>query len=317
MPPTGLGSRPPRPPDTLAGLADPDEEPRPRKSVPLDRLLHEYRMYLRRRGRSPRTIRWYEQKIEWYLHNGGVQSLEELTKAEFERYLDELWERKLAPNTIHGCFEAMKAFLNWAARAKYAVDPEALEVEQPAVPEYEIEVYSERQLEAIVQHCPPGWARLAVLILLGTGMRVGEACALTVDDVEEDDEDGVFFKIRRGKGAKFRRAPVSERLARELIRYLNRMRPDAAVPNLLVRSDGRPVTEGTVTELFKAVRRKVGFRVHAHKFRHTFATEYLRNGGDIERLRRILGHRTYVMVMRYVHLNKRDLAHGFDERSPF
>jgi len=94
-------------------------------------------------------------------------------------------------------------------------------------------------------------------------------------------------------------------------------RPDAAVPNLLVRSDGRPVTEGTVTELFKAVRRKVGFRVYAHKFRHRFASEYLRNGGDIERLRRILGHRTCMMVMRYVHLNKCDLAHGFDERSPF
>jgi site-specific recombinase XerD len=165
VPQPGLGSRPPRPPDTLAGLADPDEAQRPRKCVPLDRLLHEYKLYLRRRGRSPRTIRWYEQKIDWYLHNGGVQSLEELTKAEFERYLDDLWERKLAPNTIHGCFEAMKAFLNWAARAKYDVDPEALEVEAPAVPEYEIEVYSERQLEATVQHCPMGWARLAVLIL--------------------------------------------------------------------------------------------------------------------------------------------------------
>ena len=58
-------------------------------------------------------------------------------------------------------------------------------------------------------------------------------------------------------------------------------------------------------------------RVHAHKFRHTFATEYLRKGGDIEHLRRILGHSSYVMVMRYLHLDKGDLGKDFDLRSPF
>ncbi len=52
-------------------------------------------------------------------------------------------------------------------------------------------------------------------------------------------------------------------------------------------------------------------------FRHTFATEYLRKGGDIERLRRVLGHSSYVMVMRYLHLDKGDLGKDFDLRSPF
>jgi integrase/recombinase XerD len=57
--------------------------------------------------------------------------------------------------------------------------------------------------------------------------------------------------------------------------------------------------------------------VRAHKLRHTFATEYLRNGGDIERLRRLLGHTTYLMVMGYVHLDKGDLARDINTRSPF
>jgi integrase/recombinase XerD len=61
----------------------------------------------------------------------------------------------------------------------------------------------------------------------------------------------------------------------------------------------------------------LGYRVHAHKFRHTFATAYLRNGGDIERLRRILGHTTYAMVMRYVHLRKDDLYIDFESRTPY
>jgi len=69
--------------------------------------------------------------------------------------------------------------------------------------------------------------------------------------------------------------------------------------------------------MLQRIRAKVGFPLHAHRFRHTFATEYLRRGGEMERLRRILGHTTYLMVMRYVHLDKGDLGKDFDERSPF
>ncbi len=172
------------------------------------------------------------------------------------------------------------------------------------------------ELEAVLRTAPEGWPRLAILILLGTGMRLGELCALTLDDIE-DEGDAAFLKVRCGKGAKFRRTPVSRRLRRELIRYLNRVRPDTSTRVLLVRQDGQPVRLQTVTELLKRIRRKVGFRVHAHKFRHTFATEYLRHGGEMERLRRILGHTTYAMVMRYVHLDKGDLYRDFDVRSPF
>ncbi|MHB8508387.1 MAG: recombinase family protein [Candidatus Dormibacteria bacterium] len=48
----------------------------------------------------------------------------------------------------------------------------------------------------------------------------------------------------------------------------------------------------------------------------TFATEYLRAGGEIERLRRIRGHTTYLMVMRYVHLDRGDLGRDFELRAP-
>lgn len=93
--------------------------------------------------------------------------------------------------------------------------------------------------------------------------------------------------------------PVSRQLRHELVRYLNRQRPETAAPPLLLLRDGRPVRVETVTDLFRRTQSRLGFKVHAHRFRHTFATEYLRRGGEIERLCRILGH----MVMRYVHLD--------------
>jgi integrase/recombinase XerD len=278
-------------------------------------LTREWLLELKVMGRSPRTLEWYGQKLDWYLRTGQAATLSQLTAFELKRYLGELRDRGLADNTIHGFFEILKALANWAAREGYPVDPALLRVRAPQVAQKEVETYATDQLAAIFQATPAGWPTVAIQTLLGTGMRLSELCELQLDDFEDEGEQA-FLKIRRGKGAKFRRVPVSNRLRREITRYVNRHRPESGSRNLLLLADGRPVRFVSVAELFRRVRTKVGFGVRAHRFRHTFATEYLRAGGEIERLRRILGHTTYVMVMRYVHLDKGDLSRDFDRLAP-
>jgi len=303
-------------PSVLTGRNEADEPAAARGLHRLEPLVREWLLDLQVAGRSSKTIRWYEQKIRWYLQSGDAETMGQLNGFELKRYLAERQGQGLADNSIHGDFQTIKAFCNWALREGYPVDPSVLRVRAPRVAQKEPETYSPAQLDLILQIAPAGWARLAILILLGTGMRVSELCALIVEDVEDDGE-ATFLKVRRGKGAKFRRVPVSRHLRRELLRYLNRQRAETAEPNLLVLRDGRPVRVETVTDLFRRTQSRLGFKVHAHRFRHTFATEYLRRGGEIERLRRILGHTSYVMVMRYVHLDKGDLYRDFDLRSPF
>ena len=284
--------------------------------VTLAAVAREWLLDLRVMGRSPRTIGFYDQKLKQYLRESGATRLSDLTAFELKRYIGELRDRELSDHTIHGAYEVLKALGNWANREGYPVDPSLLMVRAPKVAEKEMETFTPAQAAGLLEATPEGWPRMAVQILLGTGIRLGELCALTVEDVE-DDGDVTFLKIQRGKGAKFRRTPMSDRLRREVHRYLNRWRPDAKSKSLLLMSNGQPVREITVSELFRRLRAKTGLAVRAHKLRHTFASEYLRNGGDIERLRRILGHTTYVMVMRYVHLDKRDLSRDFNTRSPF
>jgi site-specific recombinase XerD len=227
-------------------------------------------------GRSQQTIDWYRHKLRRYLAGGGVQRLDQLTGFELKRHLAQLQERRLSPECVHGHFAALRAFAGWAARENYAVGASLFRVRPPQVPQKEMETYSEAQLERVLEAAPEGWPRLAILILLGTGMRVGELCALRLDDIEDEGE-AAFFKIRRGKGAKFRRVPISRRLRRELVRYMNRIRPQGSAPELLLRQDGKPVRLETVTELLKRIKRRVGFRVHAHKFRHTFGIRHQLN----------------------------------------
>jgi site-specific recombinase XerD len=280
-------------------------------------LVREWLAELKVMGRSEETTKWYRQKMEWYLNSGGGPStLDGRTSAEVKRLLGSLIDRGLAPNTIHGFFEVVRAFANWALREGFPVDPAVTRMRPPKVPQTELETYTAAQQEAMLAAAAPGWPALAVQILLGTGMRVGELASLGVDDYEGDGDVG-FLKVRRGKGAKFRRVPLSARLRREVDRYLSRHRVESQTSRLLIRIDGEPVRKVTIGYLLKRIKLRVGFKVHAHKFRHTFATEYLRNGGDIERLRRILGHTSYVMVMRYLHLDKGDLGKDFDLRSPF
>ncbi|TAN35075.1 hypothetical protein EPN29_00145 [bacterium] len=180
----------------------------------IEPLVREWLLELQVRGRSQRTIAWYAHKMEWYQRYGSAKTLAELTGLEFKRYLAQELERGIADNSLHGHFQ---------------------------------ESFSQQQLAAVLDATSEGWPRIAVGILLGTGMRVGELCALTNDDVE-DDGDAAFLKIKRGKGAKFRRVPVSRQLRRELVRYANRQRPDCRSDRLLVLSDGTPVTVGCVSQ---------------------------------------------------------------------
>ncbi len=66
-------------PDTLAGLAEPGASHRTGPGTRLQALEREWLLDLQTLGRSPRTIRWYRQKMDWYLGHSGVQTLEELT----------------------------------------------------------------------------------------------------------------------------------------------------------------------------------------------------------------------------------------------
>src|SRR4029077_3295718 len=179
---------------------------------PVRALRREWLLELKVMGRSARTIDWYEQKMDWYRSSGGVENLEQLNAFELKRFLAEQQERGLSDNTIHGFFQAIKSFANWGAREEYPVDASLLRMRPPKVAWKEMATYTPEQVRAIFEAAKVGWPQLAVKILLGTGIRAGELCNLLLEGGAEDQRAMMFLKIKRGKGAKFRRVPVSQRL---------------------------------------------------------------------------------------------------------
>lgn len=86
---------------------------------------------------------------------------------------------------------------------------------------------------------------------------------------------------------------------------------------LFVSEDGGPISENTIKLFFSRLKKKSGITwLHAHLCRHTFAINYLLNGGDIYSLKEILGHTTLEMVNRYLHFTKAQITAWHREFSP-
>jgi hypothetical protein len=113
---------------------------RPLRSPSMVALVREWLGELKVMNRSPQTIEWYQQKMDWYLgHEGGPATLDGLTSAEVKRLLGALMDRGLKPNTVHGFFQVIRAFANWALREGFPVDPTVLKMRPPKVPQTELE----------------------------------------------------------------------------------------------------------------------------------------------------------------------------------
>jgi integrase/recombinase XerD len=171
-------------------------------------------------------------------------------------------------------------------------------------------------LGALNPRCFRGSRALALLLLLlDTGMRLGEAEGLTLDDAGEAIREGVLRV--RGKGARERHLPVDRSARNALRRYLQVYRPASPSDGLFVASSGRPVVaEGLRQIIRRAGRRASVPGVHPHRLRHTFARKFLMSGGDALTLQRILGHSTLEMVRHYVSLDVTDVQRLHAASSP-
>jgi integrase len=81
-----------------------------------------------------------------------------------------------------------------------------------------------------------------------------------------------------------------------------RFRPEVDYLELLINENGRPYRNWGVDAMMDRLQESVGFRIHAHGFRHTFATVATQLGWNFERLRLAMGHEDYMTLHRYVRL---------------
>jgi len=145
--------------------------------------------------------------------------------------------------------------------------------------------------------------RLIVLIALTTGMRIAEIFGLKWSDVQS--REGLIAVRAKLKGGKMRYVPMASELAEELRRFPVILGEDRIFPP----EPGAKRERQRVDKSFETVLEIAGIEdFRFHDLRHTFASWYMMNGGDLYELAKLLGHANIKMTERYAKLAKEHIA---------
>lgn len=155
--------------------------------------------------------------------------------------------------------------------------------------------------------------RAIMLILLDTGIRASELCGLRFVDFIGGTRIRVF-----GKGSKERILPLSQSTISAIADYVEKER----IPSndsgdfIFVTSTGKKLRADDLYHRIIKIGERIGIHSNPHRFRHTFAINFLRNGGDIYSLQAMLGHSSLEMVKRYLAIARADIESAHRKASP-
>jgi site-specific recombinase XerD len=141
--------------------------------------------------------------------------------------------------------------------------------------------------------------RTVAMVLYGAGLRISEALALELRDIDGDRD---VITVRHGKGDRDRQVPLSGVLLTTLRTYWRAYRPE---PFLFPGKDGQgPMGKGTIQKAIRTarVRASIAKPVTPHVLRHTYATHLLEAGTDLRVIQILLGHGSLKTTQRYLHV---------------
>jgi site-specific recombinase XerD len=167
-------------------------------------------------------------------------------------------------------------------------------------------VLSGSEVERVLAALSNPMFRVLAMVMYGSGLRVSEACALKVTDI---DAARRLIHVRHGKGDRERYVMLSDRLLLGLRAYWKAMRPPQ--PFLFPGDDPRkPVTAERVRDALHGAVASCGLTKHItpHVLRHSFATHLLEIGANLRVIQMLLGHASIRTTMRYTQVSRAMLA---------
>ncbi len=269
----------------------------------LSPLARSFLRHLRAENRSETTIKTYMAGVaqaEVFLRARG-KGLVDASRADLESFLGELLTRR-APSTVATYYKALRILFGWLEEEEEIPSNPMARMRPPIVPDQPVPVIPEDALRQLLRDCAgkdfESRRDAAILmLLLDTGLRRGALAGIQLGDLDPD------YQIVRvlDKGRVQREVPFGQRTAQAIDRYL-RVRArhkDAVLPWLWLGKKGR-LTKWGIVIMLRRRGKEVGLPdLHPHQFRHTFAHQWLADGGGETDLMRLAGWRSRTMLQRY------------------
>ena len=275
----------------------------------LEGLIDLYLLRCQVEGKSPNTTHAYAETLRRSLHitreEGFPEDVARIESAHLYTYLGRF--TCLSAETRHRYFREVRCFFNWLIAAGHLKENPFRSLRNVRLPQRIVRPFSPEEVAGLLACCEPASAvgardRAILLSLLDTGVRCSELVQLTLDNL---DLEAGRLRVLHAKGNKQRVVPFASR-CREALRHYLGFRGWDPGPLFLAVGGHRTLRPGValqsngLKQLLRRLGRQAGLsKVHAHRFRHTFATWAIEQDARELDVQHLLGHASPDMVRRY------------------
>lgn len=288
------------------------------KSVPTaQKLMKDFQDYLLvEKGLSENSIFSYTYDLKKFntYAQGRKKDLLKIETDDITNFLKDQKRKKISSRSLARSVAALRQFYRYLKEEKKIARNPVDKVQAPEVqrtlPDY-LTIAEINELFAAIHEADPYEMRDKAIfeLLYSSGLRISEACALTMSDV---DMEGMFITVR-GKGGRERLVPFGDQSKQILKKYLERARKDILRERestfLFISKKGDSLNRKSVWRLLKKYIERTNIRkvVTPHTFRHSFATHMIENNADLRSVQELLGHIDISTTQVYTHLANRTL----------
>lgn len=257
--------------------------------------------YLWQKGYSVHTEKNYVWAVNSFIKACGDKQVNEITQEDIKK-----WRRWMETNdytigAVNSFLYRIRLLLRWCGHKEVlSIVPDDIVI--PKKEKKLPKTLTRDQIITLLEKAKPR-EKAMILLMYSSGIRVGELCSLKRSDIV-----GTMMKVR-GKGRKERLAFVDPEAQKALVSYL-KTRKDTS-PALFYSKKCNGLKVGSAMNTIKKLSRECGIPATCHVFRHTFATDMIREGCGAFHLQKMLGHEHISTTQMYVHLNDKDIHRAY------
>jgi integrase/recombinase XerD len=283
------------------------------QDLPGTPYVENYLRYKYRRNCKAQTLRSTTGSLMQFLsffRTSGKSKLEQLSREDFEAFVEDMQDRGLKPETVRTRLCAVYAFVRYAIEHK-VLSHELLERKiRLKMPDRLPRAIDPEDIDHLLSVIDNTRDRALILLLLRTGMRIGELLNCKVDDV--DIRQQKIFIYQADKTSVGRVVYYSEDAQAALLAWLRVRDP---YKEILFYGQGRhSLCYEAARSMFNKYVHKAGLQYSGytlHCLRHTFATDLLNVRMPLECLRVLLGHTNLEVTRRYARLTDTTREHEY------
>ena len=270
------------------------------------------------------TIANYRHYFALFAEFMGDKDIEAITSRDITRFLAHLSKRRgMSDRSVHDVRARLSTLWVWAI-AELEIDNIVTATAKPRYKKAEVIAYSKHEVQQMLQaaeydkqwRMPNGKLvrskrstalrdKAIILTLVDTGIRASELCNLNIADY--DNQRGRLH-VLHGKGDKGRFVVAGKRTQKALWRYLGTRAAAKKTDPLFASGHGGRMSRSALLHMIQGAGRRSDIDgANVHRFRHTFAINFLRNGGNVFELQELLGHEDIRTLTTYVKLAEQDI----------